>query len=73
MTIDARGFGPFRAVRSAATTVTQPARDLAGWVISPVADTWQGAVHYDDLAEENDELRRRIAELEGRIDGLPDV
>lgn len=73
MTIDARGVGPFQGVRSVAFSVTQPVRDTMSWVARPVRDTWQGAVHYDELAEENDELRRRVAELEGRIDGLPDT
>ncbi len=72
MTIDARGAGPFQSVRGAAYTVTSPLRSVVGFVLSPVADAWQGIVHYDDLAQENDELRQRVAELEGVVDRLPD-
>ena len=73
MTIDARGGGPFQSARSTAYSVTQPVRTAIGFALSPIADLWQGAVHYDDLAEENDELRQRVAELEGQVAGLPDV
>ncbi len=73
MTIDARSTGPFASMRSAALTVTAPVRDLAGWAVRPVADAWQGAVHYDDLAAENDELRRELAELEGRVASIEET
>ncbi len=73
MTIDARGSGPFQSVRSGAYSITEPVRSVVGVALSPVADLWQGAVHYDDLARENDELRQRVAELEGEVAGLPDV
>lgn len=72
MTIDARGFGPVQNVRRAVFSVTQPVSNGLGWAISPVADGWNGAVHYDDLEEENALLRQRLAELEGRVEQLPD-
>ena len=72
MTIDARGFGPVQSVRRAVFSITQPVSDGLGWVTSPVTDAWNGAVHYDDLEEENALLRERLAELEGRVEQLPD-
>ncbi len=72
MTIDARGFGPVQSLRRAVFSVTQPVSSGLGWAISPVTDGWNGAVHYDDLEEENARLRQRLAELEGRVEQLPD-
>ncbi len=72
MTLDARQTGPFQGVREAAYSVTSPLRSAVGFILSPIGDTWQGIVHYDDLAAENDELRERVAELEGVVDRLPD-
>lgn len=72
MTIDARGFGPVQNVRRAAFSLTQPLSDGLGWLISPITGAWNGAVHYDDLEEENALLRQRLAELEGRVEQLPD-
>lgn len=73
MTLDARSVGPFNGVREVAYTVTNPLRSAVGFVLSPIGSAWNGAVHYDDLEEENAQLRRELAEYEGRIDRLPDV
>lgn len=72
MTIDARGFGPVQSVRRAVFSITEPVSDGMEWAISPITDGWNGAVHYDDLEEENALLRQRLAELEGRVEQLPD-
>lgn len=73
MTIDSREFGPFQSARRFTLAVSQPLRDGVGWATSPVVDAWNGAVHYDSLRGENDELRSRIAELEGQVERLPDT
>ncbi len=73
MTIDVRGAGPFDEARSTALAVTAPFRDFVADLISPVSATWNGAVHYDDLEEENDRLRAEIATLRGEAERLPDV
>lgn len=73
MTIDGRGLGPLDRVRSAALTLTRPARDAAAWAAAPLVDGWRGMVHHDDLEDENARLRARVAELEGRVDRLPDA
>ncbi len=72
MTLDARDSGPFSGVRSFTLTVTAPLRSAVRWVVSPVGAGWNGVVHYDDVLEENDELRVRISELEGELAQVPD-
>ncbi len=73
MTLDARSVGPFNEVRRVVLTVTQPLRSGVDAALSPLAHAWNGAVHYDDLDDENAQLRARVVELEGRIDRLPEV
>lgn len=73
MTLDARGFGPVQSVRRGALAITQPLRDLVGWATSPVFNAWDGAVHFDEVQDENDELRARVALLEGQVAALPDT
>lgn len=72
MTLDVRDSGPFSGARSFVLGVTSPARAAVGWALSPVASGWNGVVHYDEIQEENNELRSRLAELEGRLAEVPD-
>ncbi|MFT7601348.1 MAG: rod shape-determining protein MreC [Acidimicrobiales bacterium] len=71
MTIDARGFGPVQSARRLALGTIRPVGDGLRWAVSPAVDGWRGAVHYDELEEENALLRERVAQLEGRIEQLP--
>jgi rod shape-determining protein MreC len=73
MTIDTRGSGPFGSARSAAFAATAPFRSFVAAVAQPVSATWNGAVHYDDVTEENERLRADVARLEGEVARLPDV
>ncbi|MEZ5229284.1 MAG: rod shape-determining protein MreC [Acidimicrobiales bacterium] len=73
MTLDARSVGPFNGVREVAYTATQPFRAVIGFVLSPIGSAWNGAVHYDDLQAENAQLRRDLADLEGRVARLPEA
>jgi rod shape-determining protein MreC len=73
MTIDVRGIGPLDRAREGAIAATRPVREVASRAASPLVDGWRGAVHHDDLVAENAELRRRLAELEGRLDRAPDA
>lgn len=66
LTLDSRGFGPIDAVRDGTLSALGPARDGAGVVLDPVGEAWSGAWRQGDLEEENDRLRSRIDELEGR-------
>jgi rod shape-determining protein MreC len=67
LTLDFRGSGVVEDVRGGAATVFGPLRDAGAWVGSPVADAWNGVFSYGDLEAENEDLRERIAELEGEM------
>lgn len=65
LTLDFRGAGAVDDLRGFASTVFSPLADGAGAVAEPFTDAWNGAFGYDDLEQENEALRERIAELEG--------
>ena len=66
LTLDYRGSGAVDDVRDAAATAFGPLREAGAWVGRPLSDTWNGVFGYDELRAENEALRERIAELEGR-------
>lgn len=67
VTLDLSGdWRPIGAVRSAAVDVVEPARSLVATVVEPVRHAVAGMTGYDELADENADLRARLAELEGR-------
>jgi rod shape-determining protein MreC len=67
LTLDSRGFGPLDAARSAALAVFAPVGDTAAGVLQPVSDTWNGAFGYGDVRRENEALKARVDDLQGRI------
>ncbi len=67
LTLDFRGFAPLNTVRSAVLDAFQPVGDFASDTLEPVSDAWNGAFDYDAVEKENEELRRRVDELEGQI------
>jgi rod shape-determining protein MreC len=67
LTLDFRGFGPLESARSSVLSFFAPVGDFASGVFSPVADTWNGAFASGDLQAENDDLRRQIDELQGKV------
>lgn len=73
MTIDTRGSGPFGSMRSAAFAATSPLRSAVATVARPISATWNGAVHYDEVVDENERLRADVARLEGEVARLPDI
>ncbi len=73
LALDAAGFGPITSVRRTVLSIGQPVGAVLSSAAAPVVDTWHGAVHYDELAEENDRLRHQVAELEGRLAGRDDL
>jgi rod shape-determining protein MreC len=73
LTLDFRGSGVVDDLRGAASTVFSPVGDAAGSVAAPFTDAWNGAFGYDDLERENEELRDRIAEMEGEVSRAADT
>lgn len=66
LTLDYRDTGPVQGLRSVAGTVFSPFRSVGDAVATPFRNGWNGIFGYDDLKDENDELRAQIEELKGR-------
>lgn len=73
MALDGGGFGPISGLRHAGSSAAAPIGDAVDWGTNPFADAWQGVTSYDEVLAENDDLRRRIAELEGQAGALGDL
>ncbi|HEX2040940.1 MAG TPA: rod shape-determining protein MreC [Acidimicrobiales bacterium] len=65
LTLDERGAGAIRTVRSAARDAFAPIASAADRVLEPIGDVFQGVVDYGDLEAENARLREQLAEREG--------
>jgi rod shape-determining protein MreC len=66
LTLDYRDTGPVQGVRSVFGTVFSPFEGIGNAIASPFKDAWRGIFSYDDLEDENRDLRRRLDELEGQ-------
>jgi rod shape-determining protein MreC len=67
LTLDVRGFAPLEWVRSGALAVFAPVGGAAAGVLRPAGDAWGGAFQGAELQRENDDLRRRLEELQGQM------
>jgi rod shape-determining protein MreC len=67
LTVNFRSTAVVQDVRGAAATVFAPVRDALGGVFEPVGNAWNGVFGYGDLEAENEQLRQRLAELEGQL------
>ncbi len=66
LTLDFRDAAMVQSARRTAGTVFSPLRGVAETVSEPFTNAWNGVTSYGDVNAENEELRRRIDELEGR-------
>lgn len=66
ITLDARGVSIFSSTKESTMDVASPVQRFGRWISSPFRSAWNGITDYPDLAAENEELRRRIDELEGQ-------
>jgi rod shape-determining protein MreC len=67
LTLDVRGFAPLDSARSGVMTVLAPVGDVASNVFEPVGERWDAAFNSEQIQAENEELRRRVDELEGQM------
>jgi rod shape-determining protein MreC len=67
ITLDFRGdsAGVIEGVREVALDVFSPVKDAADQVFAPVENAWNGIFNYDDLEDENERLKERLAEVQG--------
>ena len=66
LTLDFRGASAVQSLRDGASSAFSPLRSTADRVFGPVGDAWNGVWHYDDVRKENEDLRQRVADLEGQ-------
>jgi rod shape-determining protein MreC len=67
LTLDVRGFAPLDSARSGVMAVLAPVGDFASNVFEPVGERWDAAFNSDQIQADNEELRRRVDELEGQM------
>lgn len=72
MTFDIRasGGGVAGTLREGTQAIFAPVQDFATSLISPVVDFIDGLANLAGLRDENESLRRRITELEARVDEI---
>lgn len=62
ITVDALGGDALDPVRNAATDVFSPVGDAVAWVSTPFRNAWAGITGYGELRDDNERLRRELAE-----------
>ena len=67
LTLDFRGVGVVDDARNTVGSALSPLQGAADFVATPFQNTWHGITDYGDVTAENEELRARIDELEGRM------
>ena len=65
VTLDLRGSGSVRGVRSLFGVVFRPVESVARVVVRPVENAWHGITDYSDVVEENRRLKDLVAYGEG--------
>ncbi|QXC62725.1 rod shape-determining protein MreC [Aquihabitans sp. G128] len=63
LVLDLPGTGPLQPVRNVLGGIFSPLRSAGDAVFSPVRNGWHGMFSYDDVKDENDELRAKNEEL----------
>jgi rod shape-determining protein MreC len=67
ITLDLRGGGPLGVVRRAARDTLSPLQTAADAVFAPIGDWLDGVTQAGELKDENDQLRRELDDLRGRL------
>ena len=67
ISLDERGSGIIDSARSAAQDVVSPLQTLADDVINPVADWFDGLGRANELQDQNQQLRRQLADARSEV------
>lgn len=65
LTVSYRDSGPVSGARSGVGAVFGPFEGVGNWVASPFKNAWRGIFEYDDVEDENKDLRRQLDDLRG--------
>lgn len=65
LVLDLPGTGPLDPVRDAAAAVFRPIRAAGDAVFQPISNGWKGAFGYQDVKDENDQLRKELEDQKG--------
>jgi rod shape-determining protein MreC len=67
VTVDSRGNGLIDSLRRTARDALQPVQSVVDSAFSPLRDAGEGITGFGAVKDENAQLKRRLAELEGRL------
>jgi rod shape-determining protein MreC len=67
ISVDERGSGIIDSARTAAQDVVSPLQTLADDVINPVADWFDGLGRANELQDQNEQLRRQLADARSEV------
>lgn len=65
ITLDVRGSSTTSFTRRAFSTVFRPVEDVARVVTRPLSNAWNGITQFDEVVQENELLREKVAQQEG--------
>ncbi len=65
LTLDFRNYGPLETVQSGLRDLLRPLVAVTDTVLGPLGDLWTAAWEYDDLSNENEQLRAELGRLRG--------
>jgi rod shape-determining protein MreC len=63
LTLDFRGFGPIQSAQDTMRDAFQPVQDGVSKVFGPVTTSWSALTEYDELEDENAQLRAELEAL----------
>src|SRR5215211_5054888 len=64
LTLDLRGNAVFDAVRTGFNAFMEPLESAADVATKPVVNAWRGITQWEDVREENDQLRDELAAMQ---------
>ncbi len=67
LTLDYRGSGVVEGARDATLDLLAPLKSAAGWVVTPIANVWNGVTNYGDLEAENERIRQQLDDAQGEV------